>query len=464
MIRILAFTLLISVMSATMFNIVLPEIRAEFQLSFAQVSWVTSAFLLIYAIGTVIYGKLADSYKLKNLLTFGLIFFAFGSIIGLVAQAYWMVLLGRILQAVGAAVIPATAGIIPVRYFPPDSRGRALGISMTGLAIGGAIGPVVASLVVSVVHWRWLFCMPLLTLFSLPYYRKYLDDEHGEAGNIDWMGGGLLAGTAVLLLLAITNEAWLPVAGCLIMFVLFIARIRSVSKPFIRLELFRNKSYSLVLAIAFLTSGIGYSLAFLSPQLLSQVNHLAPGLVGFAMVPAAVATAILGRKAGKLADAKGNPFLFYAASALLLTCFVLLSSFVGISPAYIAIFLIFGNVGQSFMMIALSNTISRTLPKEHIGVGMGLLAMLNFIAGAVFASVYSTTVDQGASSGWNVANSFPVAFVYSNIYLVLAILHAMILLLYYYQFGRAERRRKQHDNDFIRKSKQSSRIRQRKNV
>ncbi|MDQ0900762.1 MFS transporter [Paenibacillus sp. V4I7] len=442
LIRILAFTLVISVMSASMFNIVLPEIRAEFQLSFAQVSWVTSAFLLIYAIGTVIYGKLADIYKLKNLLTFGLIFFVFGSLIGLVAQAYWMVLLSRILQAAGAAVVPATASIIPVRYFPPESRGRALGISMTGLAIGGAIGPLVATLVVSIVHWRWLFCMPLFTLFTLPYYRKYLDNEHEDAGNIDWIGGGLLAGTAALLLLAITYEAWMPAAGCLILFVLFIARIRSVAKPFIRPELFRNKSYSLVLAIAFLTTGIGYSLAFLSPQLLSQVNHLAPGLIGFAIAPAAVTTAILGRKAGKLADAKGNPFLYYVASLLLLTCFALLSSFAGISPVYIAVFLIFGNVGQSFMMIALSNTISRTLPKEQTGVGMGLLAMLNFVAGAVSASIYSTTIDQGASSVWNAANSFPVAFVYSNIYFVLAFLHAMILLIYYFQFGRAERKRK----------------------
>ncbi|WP_028610832.1 MFS transporter [Paenibacillus harenae] len=442
LIRILAFTLIISVMSATMFNIVLPEIRAEFQLSFVQVSSVTSAFLLIYAIGTVIYGKLADIYKLKNLITFGLIFFAFGSMIGLVAHAFWMVLLGRIMQAAGAAVIPATAGIIPVRYFPPESRGRALGIAMTGLAIGGAIGPVVASFLVSAVHWRWLFCFPILTLLTLPYYRKYLDDESGNTGNIDWLGGGLLAGTVAMLLLAITNKAWIPAAGCLMFFLLFVMRIRSAAKPFIHPGLFRNKNYTLGLTIALLTSGIGYSIAFLIPQLLTEANHLAPGLVGLAMVPAAVTTAILGRKAGKLADAKGNPYLFCTASVLLMLCFVLLSSFAGVSPVYIAIFLIFGNVGQSFIMIALSNTISRTLPKDQTGVGMGLLAMINFIAAAVSSSVYSLTLDQGTSMNWNAVNSFPVAFVYSNIYFVLAILHAAILLLYYYQFGRAERKRK----------------------
>ncbi|UUZ97746.1 MFS transporter [Paenibacillus sp. P25] len=436
----MAFTLVISVMSATMFNIVLPEIAADFQLSFSQVSWVSSAFLLIYAVGTVIYGKLADIYKLKNLLTFGLVFFALGSIIGLSAQSYGMVLLGRSLQAVGAAVIPATAGIIPVRYFPPESRGRALGISMTGLAIGGAAGPVVAALVISTVHWRWLFCMPLFTLLALPSYRKYFSDEPGKPGTIDWLGGGLLAGTVALLLLSITSGGWPAAASGLVLFLLFTARIRTAKDPFIQPGLFRSKGYTLGLAVAFLATGIGYSLPFLSPQSLTHVNRLAPGLVGLAMVPAAVTTAVLGRKGGKLADAKGNAYLFFAASSLLIVCFLLLSCFAGIPPVFIALFLILGNVGQSFIYIALSNAISRSPPKEQSGIGMGLLSMLNFIAGAVSAGIYSKAVDYGVGASWNPLHAFPGASVYSNIYLVLAALHAGILLLYYFQFGKEKRK------------------------
>ncbi len=116
LIRIVIFTMIVSSMSATMFSIVLPEIRIEFHLSFTQVSWVTSSYMLIYAVGSVIYGRLSDIYKLKNLLTFGLLFFALGSIIGLTAQSYWMVLLARILQAIGASVIPAASMIIPIQY------------------------------------------------------------------------------------------------------------------------------------------------------------------------------------------------------------------------------------------------------------------------------------------------------------------------------------------------------------
>lgn len=443
LIRILAFTMILSSMSATMFNIVLPEISRQFQLSFAQVSWVSSVYMLIYAIGSVIYGKLADTYKLKNLLTFGLLLFFVGSITGLSAQTYWMVLLGRILQAAGAAVIPATAMIIPVRYFPAESRGRALGITATGLAIGSAIGPVVSALIVSVFHWRWLFCIPLLILVTLPLYRKYLGNEQGQGGRIDWLGGGLLAGTVALLLLAVTQGGWIYGLGSFILFLLFLLRIRSAKEPFVQPRIFSNKSYSVGLVLGIFIVSVGYALPFLTPQLLADINGLAPGWIGFVMVPGAVVTAMLGGRGGKLADTKGTRYLFYMASTLLLLCFALLSTFAGISPFFIALFLIFGNVGQMFMQISLSKTISLSLPKEQTGVGMGLFSLLNFLSGAIATGVYGKAVDLGAGSSWNQLNLFQGASTYSNIYIILCALQGGVLLLFLLQFGRAGQRKLQ---------------------
>ncbi|WP_119601981.1 MFS transporter [Paenibacillus nanensis] len=60
-------------------------------------------------------------------------------------------------------------GAEPIRYSSPERRGRALGITMTGLAVGGAVGPLLAALVMSVAYWRFLFCIPLLTLIALPF-------------------------------------------------------------------------------------------------------------------------------------------------------------------------------------------------------------------------------------------------------------------------------------------------------
>ncbi|HZG16895.1 MAG TPA: MFS transporter [Candidatus Bathyarchaeia archaeon] len=434
LLRILAFTLAITLMSATMFNLVLPEITIELQLSLTQASWITSGFLLVYAIGTVMYGKLADHFKLKHLLTFGFTVFTVGSLIGLFAHAFWLVLLGRILQAVGAAVVPAAASIIPIRYFSPDKRGRAMGIAMTGLAIGSAIGPIVASLVVSILHWRWLFCMPLLILLTLPYYRKYLQEDEKKAGSMDWIGGGLLAGMLALLLLAITKGEWLLLVACVILLFLFIIRIHFTKEPFVQPQIFRNKAYSIGLSLAFFVTAAGYSLPFLSPQLLFHLHHLPQEAVGFAMVPAAVLSAIFGRKGGKLADVKGNAYLFFVASGLLGSCFLLMSLFTDISPLLIVLFLILGNLGQTFMMIALSHTLSRTLPQEQIGVGMGFLSMMNFIAGAVSAGVYSRVVDHGMQAQWLPMPMNPDTYVYSNIYVVLLVIHVSILVVHYFQF------------------------------
>lgn len=287
LIYILALTMVLSSMSATMFNIVLPKMSEEFQLSYSQVSWVSAIYLLIYAIGSAVYGKLADLFKLKSLITFGLVFFSIGSLIGLASQAYWMVLLGRILQACGAAVIPATAMIVPVRYYAAERRGWALGITATGLAIGSAIGPVVSAMLVSFADWRWLFCLPLLLLFTLPMYRKYLSDEQGNGGRLDWLGGALMAGTVACLLLAVTFESWLMAAINAVFFLLFVIRIRTAEAPFVNPRLFRNSSYTLGLAIAVLVVAVGYSLPFLTPQLLAEVHKLSPGLIGFVMVPGA---------------------------------------------------------------------------------------------------------------------------------------------------------------------------------
>ena len=87
-----------------------------------------------------------------------------------------MVIVGRIVQA-GASVIPAIAMIVPVRYFSAESRGRALGTVAIGFSLGLAMGPIIAGVVSSTWNWRVLFVISLLSLLTLPMYRKYLDEE-----------------------------------------------------------------------------------------------------------------------------------------------------------------------------------------------------------------------------------------------------------------------------------------------
>jgi len=436
LLRVLFIALIFSVMNAFLFNVVLPVISIEFNLSAAQVSWILSGYMIVYAFGTVIYGKLADKYRLKDLLTFGLLLFALGSVIGLVTTQYWMIILGRVIQASGASVIPAMAMIIPVRYFSQEKRGRALGMTAAGMALGTALGPIVSGLVADLTGWRFLFCLSLLPLITIPFFRKYLDDERGSIGKIDFIGGTLLAGTVTLLLLAVTQGNGLLIFAGLILLALFILRIFSTTDPFIDPDIFKNKKYSWGLIITFLAAALIFGIQFLSPLFLADINHLSPLVIGLVMFPPAIVSALLGRSGGKLADKKGNSYLVYIAILLIFVCYVLLSTFVGVSPITIMLLLTFGSAGTTFMRIGITNTISRTLSKEQIGVGMGFFSMFNFISGAAVTSLIGKMLDFNSSGfRFNPVPSESATFVYSNIFVMLAFIAVIAAALYYLQFG-----------------------------
>ena len=103
---VLAFSLIISVMNGTMFNIVLPNIREEFALSSVLMGWFSSSFLIVYAISTAIYGKCTERFSLKTLLIFAFIVLLIADILGYLGQNYASMLLARVLQAIGTAIIP----------------------------------------------------------------------------------------------------------------------------------------------------------------------------------------------------------------------------------------------------------------------------------------------------------------------------------------------------------------------
>lgn len=434
---ILVVTLIISVMNATMFNIALPTISEEFILLPSQVSWITTSYLIVYAVGSVIYGKLADKYALIKLLTFGILVLTAGSIIGLISVNYKMIIIARLIQAAGAGVIPALGMIIPVRFFSAERRGRALGIIAVGLALGTALGPIVAGAITSFFNWRILFIIPLLLLLTLPMYRRYLDKEEQTSQQIDIIGGIFLAFTVASFLLALTQEKLLLFVVGICLLGLFIYRIHKIPSPFVSPMLFRNKSYSLGLIILFAVTTISSGFPFITPQLLASVNQMTPAWIGVVMLPSAVLTALLGAKGGGLADQKGNSFLFKIAVIFLLIGLLTLSSVVGLSSVYISIFLVFGVIGQSFLQIAMMNSISQTLTKEQSGIGMGFVSMLIFIANASTTAIIGKVLDTNTPNvALNPLVQHSSSVVYSNLFLVLAILLLFVAPIHYYVFGR----------------------------
>ena len=429
----------LSFMSVHLFNIVVPEISRQFGITLAQASWLSSGYTLVYGFGTVVWGKLADRFRLKPIMTAGLLVFSAGSLAGLLSQSFWTALAGRLLQAAGASVVPAMAMILPIRYFAPERRGSAISMTAVGLAIGGVLGPAVSALILSFANWRWLFAPSLLMLALLPLFRKFLAaGESGSGarpGTFDAAGGGLLFMATAALILGFTWWDARLFAAFAAVLALFIFHIRRAREPFVRPDLFGNRLYRTGLIMTSLIAAASNGVFLLTPMLLSDVYGLEPQWIGFALVPGAFASALLGRRGGRLADRKGNAVLYTAAAGLLIVCFALLAMLAGTLPVRaIPLLLVLGNVGQTFMQVAITNSVSHTLPQAEAGVGMGLFSMTNFLSTAAAAGLYGAAVEAGKSGALpGLPGPAPNAF--GLIYAALAVLHLTLVVVYRLSFG-----------------------------
>ncbi|MFC0211237.1 MFS transporter [Paenibacillus chartarius] len=439
LVRVLSLTLFFSVMNATMFNIAVPDIAKQFSLLPSQVGWVVTGYSIIYAVGSLTYGKLADMYPLRRLITVGMTLFALGSVVGFLSQGYAMVIIARVLQSAGASCVPALAMLIPTRYFPPEGRGRVLGIVASTIAFSAGIGPIVGGLVTGTLGWRYLFLLSVLPVVTIPLYRRYLPPETAKPGKIDVFGAMLIGGAVATLLLVITRFSWPLLIIQLLLDAAAVFWMLRSPDPFVQAKLLRNNSYRSGLLTAFLANGAVFGVSFTTPLMLEGVNHLRSELVGLVMFPGAMSAAVMGWLGGQWADRKGTTPMILTALSMLIGGYFLLSTFTGISPWLIAVCLIVVNVGYSFIQASLAKVIGSTLPREQTGVGMGMYNLTTFLAGAVSGAAVSRILDAGtAGFHLNPAALSGDGAIFSNVYVGLCLVTVINLALFYRSFrGRA---------------------------
>lgn len=188
-----------------------------------MMGWVSTSFLVIYAVSTSIYGKATERYSLKTLVIFAFSILVLSDLLGFFAVNYTMVLATRALQAVRTAVMPSLSMIIPARYVSLKDRGMAFGLMATGSALGSTIGPTIAGFVAETFGWESLFLLSLGLPLSLPLYLKLLPEDKRHDVSIDFLGGILLASGSAFLLITITHfsllffsisiVSWGPLSG-----------------------------------------------------------------------------------------------------------------------------------------------------------------------------------------------------------------------------------------------------------
>ncbi|HEY6712547.1 MAG TPA: MFS transporter, partial [Rubrobacter sp.] len=177
----------VSVLNSSMVNVVVPVIGRDYGVTEAQVGWVITGYLLTYAVGIPLYGRAADVFSIRRAFMVGLIAFAAGSLICALAPSLGALVFGRIVQGAGGAAIPALASVSVTKVLPPGERGAALGLIVSSVGIGAAIGPILGGAVGALAGWHYLFVGTLILTGALIPAALYVlpDDSPEEARGFD---------------------------------------------------------------------------------------------------------------------------------------------------------------------------------------------------------------------------------------------------------------------------------------
>ena len=390
----LTYLVFFAVLNETVFNVSIPKIAQQFQLNAATVSWVMTIFMVFFGIGSVIYGKLADLFSLRRLIEIGTWIYCAASVLGLLVQNhYWLVVLARGLQAMGASAIPALIFVVIARYVPEAGRGKVFGFITSMVSVSIGVGPVIGGFVSANWHWAMLFVIPLPTLIALPYLRRYIPEEPTKPGQIDIVGAVLVSLTVGLLVLYLNMMLSALLVALLVSAVAMIAWLRSAANPFIDAKVFRNRRFCNGIIVGMTMFSVVLGVFFLIPLMLTEVHGLGTQQIGLLLFPGAFSAVFMGPKAGAMADKKGNAYVGSIGVLLLGGSMLVMSVLLAVNAWVIMVTMLGTYVGFTMFQTAMINSVSQTLEPEQSGIGMGIFNLISIVSGALGTTLVGRTLD-----------------------------------------------------------------------
>ncbi|NYE94126.1 EmrB/QacA subfamily drug resistance transporter [Psychromicrobium silvestre] len=386
---------------STIVSVATPAIMDHLNADINQVVWVTSAYLLAYAVPLLITGRLGDRFGPRNLYLIGLVIFTAASAWCGFSGSIEVLIIARVVQGLGAALMtPQTMAVI-TRVFPPERRGAAMGLWGSVAGVATLVGPILGGVLVDSLGWEWIFFINVpVGVVGFILAARLVPSLPTHSHHFDWLGVLLSAAGMFCLVFGIQEgdsynwgtivgpiSVWsLIIAGLVLMVIFVLWQYFNKAEPLLPLKLFKDRNFSLA-NIAITAMGFAITAMVLPLMLYAQnVRSLTPTESALLMVPMAVISGGLAPVVGKLLP-KVNPRYFAVAGFAILSIALfwlgsILTADVPIWQLLLPIALFgFANAG---IWAPVSMTATRNLDPSQAGAGSG---------------VYNTTRQVGAVLG-----------------------------------------------------------------
>lgn len=431
-------------------NVSLPAMQSSFQVSQGLIAWVALIYLIIMAGFTAIAGKIGDRYSNKVVFQFGMLIFTIGSLMSSFSFTLPILIISRLVQAIGATGLTANGIAIITRFTTSKNRGTAIGWNSIFVAMALTLGPILGGILTANFGWQSIFIINIpIGIIGLIYVQYAIPPTppKDKGKQIDLIGA-ILLGSAIMLLIGgpslisidnnptdftIILSTFSLVLGLILLAIFYVTSKRK-EEPVIDITLFRDRTFVVGIVSAALVYGVMEFIIFQLPFLLATVNEFSEEKIGFVLLGIPLAMALFGPIAGRLSDRYDPKYITAIASlglVLTMTAFALTTS--ANFNGFVTIPLTFC-LGASVALFSSpnGNSIMSSVPKNRLGVVGGFIGIartFGFSMGiaisamimVVFQPIFMNMFGNGSISNYYIPNYQIMAF-FGAIFAVFALL------------------------------------------
>ena len=380
---------LMAAIDSTIVVLGLPEMMVKLHADLIEMIWVIMGYILVSTVFLLTFGRVADMFGRVRMYNLGFVIFTIGSALcGFSANATELILF-RLIQGSGAAMMVVNSVALITEVFPANERGKALGINAITFSIGGVAGPILGGLILTLADWRWIFFInvPVGLIGAIWGYRVLREiSERKKGERFDAIGAVSFSISLLSLLIALTLgiEYSFTSTPIVVLFAVFLVGMsfflgweRRANNPVLDLTLFNNRVYNFSVLSAMMQSLALFAVNFLIVFYLQGVLGYDPLKAALLLIPLPVMTSIIAPWGGNIADKIGARI---PATVGLLIQGAALLWFTRITPAMpywqIAVGLGFMGLGGGLFYPPNTSAAMNAAPKDRLGIASGTLATL----------------------------------------------------------------------------------------
>lgn len=400
----LLFGMFIAILNQTLLNVALPKINTEFNISASTGQWLMTGFMLVNGILIPITAYLFNKYSYRKLFLVALVLFTIGSLICAISMNFPIMMVGRVLQAIGAGVLMPLGSIVIITIYPPEKRGAAMGTMGIAMILAPAIGPTLSGYIVQNYHWNVMFygmfiigIIAILVGFVWFKLYQYTTNPKADIPGIIFSTigfGALLYGFSEA-----GNKGWGSVeietmfAIGIIFIILFVIRELRMKAPMLNLEVLKFPTFTLTTIINMVVMLSLYGGMILLPIYLQNLRGFSALDSGLLLLPGSLIMGLLGPFAGKLLDTIVlKPLAIFGIAVMTYATWELTK--LNMDTPYMTIMGIYvlRSFGMAFIMMPMVTAAINALPGRLASHGNAFLNTMRQLAGSIGTAILVTVM------------------------------------------------------------------------